>query len=49
MKAALVYHEKRYFEDGSFQEIKYGGFQRARENHTDLSIRLHTSLIMRES
>ena len=22
MKADLVYHEKRYFEDGSFQEIK---------------------------
>lgn len=22
MKAELVYHEKKYFEDGSFQEIK---------------------------
>lgn len=22
MKAQLIYHEKRYFEDGSFQEIK---------------------------
>ena len=22
MRASLIYHEKRYFEDGSFQEIK---------------------------
>jgi len=31
MKANLVYHEKRYFEDGSFQEIKIWQVPKSKE------------------